>query len=374
LNQSSFNRLTSVVYQSYISTLHESDFALTRPAGNHYMSSTLGEKLRQAREERGISISEVAEQTRISSLYLKSIEEDNYKPLPGGIFNKGFVKAYAKYVGLDEQEALQDYARLLAQNEQTLDDSPPRYRPEVLTDEARSASSLVPTIVFAVIILALMTGGILFVVSYIQNQPDRGPNAVNSSNSRTRANVEDSNSEAPLNPATDEIRLEFRALAEKVSVTSTVDGTLAYDEVTPETPKTYVAQQGIKLRYYRGFADKVQILLNGKALTPPAAPSRGNVEFEINKDNVARIFESGEAVPGEESLSTPDQPTQVPSTPAATPVQSETPAPSPAVSTSTPRPSATSPRPAFTPQPTPRRTRTPIVVGSPTPRANSSPD
>ena len=81
------------------------------------MSTTLGEKLRQAREERGISISEVAEQTRISSLYLKFIEEDNYKPLPGGIFNKGFVKAYAKYVGLDEQEALQDYARVIATNE-----------------------------------------------------------------------------------------------------------------------------------------------------------------------------------------------------------------------------------------------------------------
>jgi cytoskeleton protein RodZ len=135
------------------------------------MSASLGEKLRQAREERGISISEVAEQTRISSLYLKSIEDDNYKPLPGGIFNKGFVKAYAKYVGVDEHEALQDYARLVAENEERFEDSQPKYRPEVLTDD-HSTSSLVPTIIFAGIILSLMTGGILFVVSYIQNQPD----------------------------------------------------------------------------------------------------------------------------------------------------------------------------------------------------------
>ena len=69
------------------------------------MSLTLGEKLRQAREERGISIREVSEQTRISSLYLEAIENDNYKTLPGGIFNKGFVKSYAKFVGFDEQEA-----------------------------------------------------------------------------------------------------------------------------------------------------------------------------------------------------------------------------------------------------------------------------
>ena len=81
------------------------------------MSSTLGEKLRQAREERGFTLSEVSEQTRISSLYLESIENDDYRILPGGIFNKGFVKSYAKFVGINEQEALADYASILARSE-----------------------------------------------------------------------------------------------------------------------------------------------------------------------------------------------------------------------------------------------------------------
>ena len=262
------------------------------------MSASLGEKLRQAREERGISIGEVAEQTRISSLYLKSIEDDNYKPLPGGIFNKGFVKAYAKYVGLDEQEALQDYARLIAQNEeQNNEEQQPRYRPEVLTDD-RSTSSLVPTIIFAGIILALMTGGILFVVSYIQNQSDTPAVATNSGNTNGNAesNVESANVVATSPAVSDEIQLEFRSLAEKVSVTSTVDGTLAYDEITPDNPKTYTARQNIKLRYYRGFADKVQISLNGKQVAAPAPPPRGNIEFEVTKENFAQIIESGQLV------------------------------------------------------------------------------
>ena len=77
------------------------------------MSLTLGQKLRQAREERGISIGEVSEQTRISPHYIESIENDDYKTLPGGIFNKGFVKSYARYVGYDEQEALGDYSKLM---------------------------------------------------------------------------------------------------------------------------------------------------------------------------------------------------------------------------------------------------------------------
>src|SRR5438105_4365055 len=148
------------------------------------MSLTLGEKLRQAREERGIPISEVAEQTRISSLYLQSIENDDYKILPGGIFNKGFIKSYAKYVGIDEQEALMDYSRLLAAAETAEPDEYKPYKPEVLTDD-RPGSSMIPTIIFAVVILALMSAGILFGIKYLRNQPET-PVA---SNSATNANA-----------------------------------------------------------------------------------------------------------------------------------------------------------------------------------------
>ena len=333
------------------------------------MSTTLGEKLRQAREERGISISEVAEQTRISSLYLKSIEEDNYKPLPGGIFNKGFIKSYAKYVGIDEQEALQDYARAVATSEQTANDEPPRYRPEVLTDD-RTTSSLAPTIIFAVIILGLMTGGILFVVNYIQNQSNTTSSTTNSAGNA--ANVA-SNLGAAVptpEPAANEIKVEFRVLSDKVSVTSTVDGIVANDEVTPATPKTYTARQSLKLRYYRGFADRVQILLNGKQITPPPPPARGNIEFEISRENAARIFESGQIVEGPAQAAATPQTTPTAVTP-ATPDANRPAATPPPTTAATPKPTV---RPAFTPAATPRRSPTPIIVGGDTPRPKPTPE
>src|SRR5258708_39330726 len=40
---------------------------------------------------------------------LQALEEENFDHLPGGIFNKGFVRAYARYVGLDEEQAVADY-------------------------------------------------------------------------------------------------------------------------------------------------------------------------------------------------------------------------------------------------------------------------
>lgn len=268
------------------------------------MSLTLGEKLRQAREERGISITEVAEQTRISPHYLEFIENDDYRTLPGGIFNKGFVKSYAKYVGIDEQEALQDYSKLISSQNSEVAEEPKTYRPEVLTDD-RSSSSMLPTIIFAVIILGLMTWGILELVKYIQNNPaaltttaNTNTAAANSNSATTNSTnsnsaTTNSNTAAPL-PATNEIKVEFKT-TEKVSVEATVDGKKASKEVTPETPETYTATQSLKLRYYRGFADKVQLILNGKQIAAPPAPAKGNgIEFEINKDNIVQILQSGQ--------------------------------------------------------------------------------
>jgi cytoskeleton protein RodZ len=265
------------------------------------MSLTLGEKLRQAREERGISISEVAEQTRISPHYLDSIENDDYRTLPGGIFNKGFVKSYAKYVGVDEQEALQDYSRLIASQEGEVSEDPKTYRPEVLTDDRTSASTL-PTIIIAVIILGLMAWGLITLVNYIQNNPS-APTVANTNtaaNSNTAANtvVSNVNTAATPVPAQNEIKIEFKALGEKVSVEATVDGKKVSKEVAADAVETYTGQQSVKLRYYRGFADRVQITVNGKQITPPAAPPKGNgIEFEANKENIAQILQSGQVVP-----------------------------------------------------------------------------
>lgn len=267
------------------------------------MSLTLGEKLRQAREERGISIAEVAEQTRISPHYLEFIENDDYRTLPGGIFNKGFVKSYAKYVGIDEQEALQDYSKLLSSQDSEVSEEPKTYRPEVLTDD-RSSTSFLPTLIIAAIILGLMSWGIFTLVKYVENNPNvlttANTNSSNTNSNSANANSTNSatntNTAAPL-PSTNEIKLEFKAVGEKINVTSFVDGKKVSEDVLPEVPKTYTGQQSVKISYYRGFTpDKVQITLNGKPISAPAVAAKGrnNIEFEINKENITQILQSGQ--------------------------------------------------------------------------------
>lgn len=269
------------------------------------MSLTLGEKLRQAREARGISISEVAEQTRISALYLESIENNDYRGLPGGIFNKGFVKSYAKYVGIDDQEALHDYARLISEQGEDKVEETKTYKPEVLTDD-RSSGSMLPTLIFAAIILGLGAWGIISLVNYLNapkdtatanTSPTANKSANTSNNSSTNSNSVNANSanttSQPM-PSSSEIKVEFKALSETVALEATVDGKKVSSNVTVDTPQTFTGQQGVKLRYYRGFADKIQLTINGKQITPPAAPPKGNgIEYEINKDNIQQIWQSG---------------------------------------------------------------------------------
>jgi cytoskeleton protein RodZ len=69
-----------------------------------------GERLRREREMRGITLDEISESTKISRRHLESLESEDFDALPGGIFNKGFVRAYARYLGLDEDQAVVDYS------------------------------------------------------------------------------------------------------------------------------------------------------------------------------------------------------------------------------------------------------------------------
>jgi cytoskeletal protein RodZ len=72
-----------------------------------------GEKLRRQREQRGITLEAISSTTKISTRMLRALEEEHFDQLPGGVFNKGFIRAYARQVGLDEEEAITDYLAAL---------------------------------------------------------------------------------------------------------------------------------------------------------------------------------------------------------------------------------------------------------------------
>src|SRR5436305_8553409 len=74
-----------------------------RPSGD------LGGRLRAARERRGLSLRQIASATKISVGALEALERNDLARLPGGIFSRAFVRSYASEVGLDPDDAIEDF-------------------------------------------------------------------------------------------------------------------------------------------------------------------------------------------------------------------------------------------------------------------------
>jgi hypothetical protein len=120
-----------------------------------------GEKLRKQREQRGIELDAISNTTKISTRMLRALEDEHFDQLPGGVFNKGFVRAYARLVGLDEEEAITDYLTALRESQIQAQSILPDFRspPANLTRSRRARPSTPP---FATRILATTTFAMTF--------------------------------------------------------------------------------------------------------------------------------------------------------------------------------------------------------------------
>ena len=103
---------------------------------------SLGEELRRQREIRNISLKEIADATKISKRYLEAIEKDDYQTLPAPVFTRGFVREYARYLGLNAEDMVDRYmtvVRLEKEAEEQKEQAPPQqFRPITLPRKSRS--------------------------------------------------------------------------------------------------------------------------------------------------------------------------------------------------------------------------------------------
>jgi cytoskeletal protein RodZ len=67
---------------------------------------SIGDFFKQVRETKGLTLDEVASKTRIRTDFVKALEEGNFAKLPDQVFARGFVRSYARSLGLDEDDAI----------------------------------------------------------------------------------------------------------------------------------------------------------------------------------------------------------------------------------------------------------------------------
>jgi cytoskeleton protein RodZ len=72
-------------------------------------ASDFGSRMRTVREQRGVSLRQIAQTTKLSVSALEALERNDISRLPGGIFSRAFVRSYATEIGADPEETVRDF-------------------------------------------------------------------------------------------------------------------------------------------------------------------------------------------------------------------------------------------------------------------------
>ncbi len=130
---------------------------------------SVGKRLKNAREAKGLSIDDIKNKSKIKKSYLEALENDNYKKLPGEVYTKVYIRGYAKIVDLNPQELLSEY-----ENEKNKDrkiEEENGNQRSVKNDHVLNKDSILKVIlgIILVLILVLLSYNIFFRTDQNQN-------------------------------------------------------------------------------------------------------------------------------------------------------------------------------------------------------------
>jgi len=259
----------------------------------------IGRLLEHRRKERGLTLEEVEQATKIRKRYLTGLERENYAILPDAVYARGFLKTYANYLGLDG-EALSRRLKssIRTRRERGIDYDPnpesdfekPLITPSGLrgTQKRKVTTSAIVTLLVAVLALAAVIGALYFVGRGAQVSKERNPPSGESPPRQEQQNVA-GRENAPEAGSTKEVAGGSKGTAgeaEKptvskqsappdtlrvlVSVTELpswilirTDGTTAYEQVAqPGFSQTFEAEQQLYIK--SGNAGAVRVEINGQ--------------------------------------------------------------------------------------------------------------
>jgi cytoskeleton protein RodZ len=250
--------------------------------------SALGEEFRSAREARGLSLSDVAERLHIRSVYLAAIEDEDWHVIGAPVYVRGFMRTYARFLGLDPEAAVTRFAAVVPAAGSP---AAPPIRPSAASNSADkraeqaspSLAAILSIVVAAVVVLFV---GYEFYQYRTASSPVAVPTAGNSSIPSAAAKSSDAVTSAaeaaaaslaagPPASALSAAAAESPKHGLSLSVTETswlrvtVDGTLVLEGTLPAGSTKSFTGKVADLRV--GNAGGVRIAVNGHALRPLGA-------------------------------------------------------------------------------------------------------
>lgn len=251
--------------------------------GEAKLMPDLGRRLRDVREAAGMLLEELSARTKIKVSMLEAIERGELTRLPGGLFTRGFLRAYAHEVGLDPESVIDDYRAVYEPPPPPVAEAPPpeHTNPRLLVTPSvhrRWPLVLVTLIALMAVFTIARSARVGFELQPVATtgRSDVAPAAEQGSGTRREEQTVVSHAEV------DKIALEIGA-AGAVWVAATADGARAvYRIVQPGERETVNAQNEIVLRI--GDAGAFQYSINGRPGRPLGGPSEV-LDVRITRDN-----------------------------------------------------------------------------------------
>lgn len=264
--------------------------------------SSLGARLRQTREARGVSLRDISDQTRISRRYLEAIEADNYKQLPGGIFNRSFVKAYARAIGFDEDEAVAAYVKASRESGESDEVVTSRPHSRIYTDGDSTRSPLV-TILLSALILAILSLAVFAGLHWYKRRSEnrvvqpaaRTTNPANATQNGALP-VSPNTTTAPAStsaPAANGLKVQIRAKGEPVWMRTRVDeGQSTESTLKADQSEDFTPNNSLSLQYSKSKANALEVMINGRpAVVPTDAKGKPLVEMVITREDYEQLLQ-----------------------------------------------------------------------------------
>ena len=245
--------------------------------------ASFGAQLKQEREKQGLTLEQISLSTKIGTRMLRALEEEQFDQLPGGIFNKGFIRAYARCLHMDEEQAIVEYMAAtgtspLANNSEEQDQPPVL---ELPGEKERAASDL-PWGIFAVVLLLAAIGFAAWGFSSRESQKssDAASPAANLPSVSTAANTEPSPAQKPSDPVDSSAK---PVAAARSAVAGEPTATQAVMASPPPAAQPAVPARGNLLVVIKAREDSwLSISVDGEIVTKAllAAPAQKSVRAE----------------------------------------------------------------------------------------------
>ena len=237
-----------------------------------------GGTLRSARERKGISLRHIANATKISMGALESLERNHFSRLPGGIFSRSFVRAYAQEVGLDPDETVSEFLKETGETfqppSQIVEDNAPIMPEHTDPGLDMQPSALPKLVMLAVIAVAVVSAIVYFAMRETASGPAALP-ATTAEQPQTTPSPQAAAgipaAEAATGPIADlapgeTMRIVLEPSAE-CWVALTVDGSVRVSRLmTAGERETHEIREGAELNL--GSAGAMSFTINGRRSKP----------------------------------------------------------------------------------------------------------